>query len=388
MSEKNTSNNELAESLKIHRRDIMKHAVAFGVATAVTPAISKYAAAAGELNVLMWDDELDEKIIAAFEKATQIKVNFLKFGANEEMINKLKAGNGDGVDIFTPTMHRSPQLKDLGVAAPIDMKRLEKTVASLNPVMVKAGNDAWNFGKGSTYLPHVWGTEGISWRTDKWNPKGGEPSYGDLWSKENEGKMMGRPHSIMLTLGLWLETQGKLPKNAMWDAYKGPEQMAKAWDVVTKYAIDNKKQVKTFWKSGAAPQKDGLLNQGVVVAQTWEGPIFSMKNEGNPVNYRAPKEGALAWVDGLCISTKCQNIDGAYKFIEMLLNKELAGKAIDFHNYNSVVLGADAIANANYAKNFKEGFPGDALAKLNPWPSEPQWYADKRTEYENKFASV
>lgn len=375
-------------SAKIQRRSVLKHAGAFGVAAAVAPAISKYGFGAGELNVLMWDDELDQKIIDAFEKETGVKFIFHKFGANEEVLQKMTVGKGEGYDLCAPTMNRMPQWKDLGVLQAFDLKRLDKTLAKLNPAMLKSGNELWNFGKGTTWLPHVWGTEGISWRTDKWSPKGGETSYGDLWDPQHKGKVMGRPHSLLLTCGLWLETVGKLPKNAMWDAYKNPENMKKTWDIVTKYAIDNKSQIKTFWKSGADPQKDGFLNQGVVVGQTWEGPVFGLKNAGEPVNYRAPKEGAMAWVDGISLSAKAKNLDAAYKFIEMMLDTNLAGKAIDYHNYNSAVIGADKLADAKYGKNFAEAFPGDSLAKLNPWPPEPQWYADKRTEYQNQFVSA
>ena len=67
---------------------------------------------------------------------------------------------------------------------------------------------------------------------------------------------------------------------------------------------------------------------------------------------------------------------------------ELAGEAIDHHGYNSPVLGADKFAGAAYAKNFADAYPGDALANLNPWPAEPQWYADARTEFVNRFTSA
>ena len=67
---------------------------------------------------------------------------------------------------------------------------------------------------------------------------------------------------------------------------------------------------------------------------------------------------------------------------------EAAGKAIEKHGYNSPVIGADKFAGDKYAKNFGDAYPGDALSKLNPWPSEPQWYADLRAQYVNKFQSA
>jgi spermidine/putrescine transport system substrate-binding protein len=106
------------------------------------------------------------------------------------------------------------------------------------------------------------------------------------------------------------------------------------------------------------------------------------------VTYQAPKEGALAWVDGMALSKAAENVDQAYEFVKFCFNQEPAGKAIDKHGYNSAVLGADAYASAQYKKNFSEAYPGNALANLNPWPSEPQWYADVRTEYRNKFVNA
>jgi spermidine/putrescine transport system substrate-binding protein len=52
------------------------------------------------------------------------------------------------------------------------------------------------------------------------------------------------------------------------------------------------------------------------------------------------------------------------------------------------VIGAEKFASAQYAQNFADAYPGDALANLNPWPTTQPWYADVRTEYVNKFVSA
>jgi len=96
----------------------------------------------------------------------------------------------------------------------------------------------------------------------------------------------------------------------------------------------------------------------------------------------------MAWVDGMAIPVGAKNIDAVYAFIEVAYDAEPAGKAIDTHGYNSPVIGADKFASAQYAKNFADAYPGDALANLNPWPPTQPWYADVRTEYVNKFESA
>lgn len=96
----------------------------------------------------------------------------------------------------------------------------------------------------------------------------------------------------------------------------------------------------------------------------------------------------MAWVDGMSVPIGAKNMDQIYEFVKFAFQPEPAGKAIDKHGYNSPVLGADKFAGDVYKKNFAEAYPGDALAKLNPWPAEAPWYADVRTEYRNKFVNA
>ncbi|MDH3413469.1 MAG: extracellular solute-binding protein [Gammaproteobacteria bacterium] len=374
---------------RMKRRAVLKGGAAVTAAAAVGPWIvsSNVLAAAGEVNILMWSDYLPPDFMEGFTQKTGIKINYTGIGSNEEIITKMKATKGRGVDICSPTNMRSPQWVDLELLQPFDYGRI-KNLKNVNPAMVKVGDEEWNFaGKGSHWLPHIWGTEAVAWRTDLYSPPGGIPSYGNIWDPANKGKTMMRPHSGMLGAGLYLETTGALDKGAMKKAYNDEATMRKTWQAVTDYCIKNKSQVKLFWND-ADSQKNGLLNEGVIVGQTWDGPPLALKSAGEPVTYQAPKEGALAWVDGMSLSRGAGDLDAVYAFLDYCYEPEPAGKAIDKHGYNSAVLGADKFAGAQYKKNFAEAYPGDALSNLWPWPKEPQWYADVRTEYRNKFVNA
>ncbi|HSS64586.1 MAG TPA: extracellular solute-binding protein [Gammaproteobacteria bacterium] len=374
---------------RMKRRAVLKGGAAVTAAAAVGPWIvsSNVLAASGEVNILMWSDYLPPDFIDSFNKKTGIQVNYTGIGSNEEIITKMKATKGRGVDICSPTNMRSPQWVELELLQPFDYGRIPN-LNNVNPAMVRVGDEEWNFnGKGSHWLPHIWGTEAVAWRTDKYAPPGGIPSYGNIWDPANKGKTMMRPHSGMLGAGLYLETTGALEPGAMKKAYNDEATMRKTWSTVTDYCIKNKAQVKLFWND-ADSQKNGLLNEGVIVGQTWDGPPLALKSAGEPVTYQAPKEGALAWVDGMSLSRGAGDLEAVYAFINYCYEPEPAGKAIDKHGYNSAVLGADKFAGAQYKKNFSEAYPGDALANLWPWPKEPQWYADVRTEYRNKFVNA
>jgi spermidine/putrescine transport system substrate-binding protein len=378
---------KIGKKQNLSRRSVLQGAVAVGAVLAAPAIISRRAlASSGELNVLMWSDYLPPEFLEGFKKETGITINHTGIGSNEEIINKMKATKGRGFDLVSPTNMRSPQWIDLGLLQPFDSAKVN--TSTLNPAMVAVGETEWNFeGKGVHWLPQLWGTEALGWRTDLWQPEGGVPSYGDIWSPEMKGKTMGRPHSMMLGAGLYLETTGDLAPGSMRKAYDSEEVMRPIWEKVTKFCIDNKEQVKLFWDD-ADSQKNGLLNDGVVIGQTWDGPILAMKSAGEPVTYQAPKEGALAWVDGISMPIGAENIDEIYAFLNYSFKPENGGLTADKTGYNSAVLGADQHISEVAKKNFSEAYPGDALTNLFPWPKEPQWYADVRTEYRNKFVNA
>jgi len=370
----------------VSRRTVIKGVAVAGAGALAAPVFIKDALAASEINILMWSDYLPDQFIADFAKSSGITINYTEVGSNKEITNKMMSNRGQGFDLVSPTNNQGLEWEPLELLQPFDMKRVP--LANVNPAMTKIGDMDWNFkGKGSHWLPHIWGTEGIAWRTDKWTPSGIAPSYGDVWSDANAGKTMGRPHSMMLCAGLYMETIGELNPGDMWKAYKSEDDMRPIWDKVTSWCIARKKNIKLLWNDADA-QKNGLLNEGIIVGQTWDGPPLKLKTDGEPVMYQAPKEGAMAWVDGLSMPVGARNIDEIYEFIKFSYEAKNAGKAIDSHGYNSPVLGADQQAGATYKKNFADAYPGDSLANLNPWPPQAPWYGEVRTEYENKFKSA
>jgi spermidine/putrescine transport system substrate-binding protein len=370
------------------RRTLLKAGAAAGAVTFAGPAIVKNAlSASGELNLLMWSDEFPDPVVPNFEKATGIKVNMTPFSQNEEQINKLQATGGEGFDLCQPTRDRAPQFKDLGVLAPFDMNKLKNT-GNLIPAMLEGSTSLWTWEDGLYHLPHCWGSEAISWRTDKWQPKDpAQLSFGDLWNEEVKGHVQGRPHSMLLGIGLWWDGSGKLPSNRMLDAFKDPETFKKIYDQILPFAIEHKAWIKQFWDS-ADNTKSGLMENDVWIGQTWDGPALSLKKEGKPVNYQAPKEGAITWLDGLSMPKAAANVDQIYEFINYLHTPEASAAVAEGSGYNPVVTGADALLSDTAKKNFAEAYPGDSLKNLWHRPPESSWLGDLKLEYADKFKSA
>ena len=377
--------NKTLKAAKVSRRSVLKGAAATGAAAAIGPWYIPNAFAAPVVNVLMWGEYLPDSVVADFKAKTGITVNHTKIGDNGEIISKMKAGGGAGYDLASPTNMRALQWADLGVLAPFDMNRIN--TSAVNPGMLAVGERDWNFGgKGSHWVPQLWGTESISWRTDKWQPDG-LPSFGDIW-EPNPGIdgafMMGRTYSMMTGCGIWMHHQGKMD---FWSSYNDEDTMRKNWETITEYCISKKGNPVKFW-SGADPQKQGFTSDGVVVGQTWDGPIAAMMKAGEPVAYQTTDEGALAWIDGITMSAKAENIDEAYELINYSFTPETGGQTVNEIGYNSAVNGASDHYSDETKALAKAIYPGDTSTKLNPWPPEPPWYADARAEYANKFETA
>ena len=377
--------NKTLKAAKVSRRSVLKGAAATGAAAAIGPWYIPNAFAAPVVNVLMWGEYLPDSVVADFKAKTGITVNHTKIGDNGEIISKMKAGGGAGYDLASPTNMRALQWADLGVLAPFDMNRIN--TSAVNPGMLAVGERDWNFGgKGSHWVPQLWGTESISWRTDKWQPDG-LPSFGDIW-EPNPGIdgafMMGRTYSMMTGCGIWMHHQGKMD---FWSSYNDEDTMRKNWETITDYCISKKGDLVKFW-SGADPQKQGFTSDGVVVGQTWDGPIAAMMKAGEPVAYQTTDEGALAWIDGITMSAKAENIDEAYELINYSFTPEVGGQTVNEIGYNSAVNGASDHYSDETKALAKAIYPGDTSTKLNPWPPEPPWYADARAEYANKFETA
>lgn len=371
----------------ISRRSLLKASAALGAVGFASPLYVKNAfSSSGELNLLMWSDEFPDPVIPNFEKASGIKVNQTPFSQNEEQINKLQATGGEGFDLCQPTINRAPQYKDLNVLAPFDTSKLTNA-SNILPSMMDNANKLWTWEDGQYYMPHCWGSEALSYRTDLYKGDPTQLSYGSLWDEGVKGHVQGRPHSYLLSIGLWWDGNGKMPSNRMLDGYKDEDSFKKVWDPILAFAIENKAFVKQFWDS-ADNTKSGLMENDVWIGLTWDGPPLSLKKEGKPVNYTAPKEGAIAWVDGLSLMKSAKNVDQVYAFLNYLHTPEASAAVAEGSGYNPVVTGADALLSDVAKKNFQEAFPGDALKNLWPWPVEPAWYAEIRSQYADKFKAA
>lgn len=387
---KNSS--DIAKENSINRRDFIKQSTLAGAAVFASASVGPWfikdaRSSSGKLNLFTWPDYSKPEVIAAFEKATGIKVKLTNYSTNQECMNKLRAARATGFDIAQPSLTEFQLHMEHELYREIDESKIPNLKNLETAFYEKSKELGGVIGGKRVGLPYDWGTEAMAWNTAKKEFKYGDLSFGSMWEEELIGKVTCRPHSVFIGAGLHLESIGKIESNRMYDTYASEEKMRKVYDEILAFLIEKKKNIKMFWNN-AQDHQLAFLQNGCVVGQTWDGPILTMKKEGKPVSYMAPKEGAMTWVDSMAIVKNAKNIEQAYAFINWAYTPEAGAIMAKSTGYNSVVKGAADLLDDKTKKNFQEAYPADALEKLWWYVSEPAWFVPARTEYRDKFQAA
>jgi spermidine/putrescine transport system substrate-binding protein len=370
-----------------NRRLLLQSAAAGGLVAAGPWYVRDALSSSGEVSWFTWEDYAPKKLVDRFEKDTGIKLKVTTFSSNEEQLNKLRAARGEGFDMCAPSVAWVGAHVAAGNLQPVDLSKVTK-LSAMAKSFQRLPEEVGAVVGGKHYcVAYDWGSEAMAFNTQKVKLAWPTASFGDLWDPQHKGKMLCRPRSIMLGTGLWMEGKGELPPGTMKKAYHDQAAFELGYGKAMEYTIKNKPQIGKFWTSTAETQA-GFLQEGMVIGMTWDGPINTMRNEGNPVQYLAPKEGALAWSDTIAITKGAKNIAQIYAFIDWALNPEVGGLMADETGYNSVVIGAEKHTKPNFTKNFNDAYPGDAIERLWFQGEEQPWFIAKRQEFANKIQAA
>ncbi len=368
----------------ISRRSAIKAAAAVGLGVLASPAIVKQAlSSSGQVNFMGWAGYDFKPAFADFTKSTGIKMNFIEQPEQDTFTAQAKLAKGQGLyDICEPTADHIANWLEQDLIQPWNEKNI--ALDNVTPSLLEGAAASLEVVGGKRYLtPSCWGTEAITFNTQEAPQKYGDCSLSVLWDPKYEGKVTVRPHSGLAALGRWLDTQGKLPHPFI-ESYKDEKIMRANWDVILTNAKQFKKDIGQFWKDENTAQGAFRAN-GCVVGQTWDSSAFQLKQDGVPVSYVAPKEGAFAWMQGMILFKDAKNVEQAEAFIKWLNTPKGAALWGTAFTANPCSKGSVELLAQPVKDQYNSAFPGDALSKLWWWPSQPTWYLGVRNEYADKF---
>ena len=101
--------------------------------------------------------------------------------------------------------------------------------------------------------------------------------------------------------------------------------MSKAYkamlDKITETLIAAKPVVKNYWANGDS-LLESMRSSEVFVAMAWDAGGWKLHADNAAIDFKAPSEGALGWIDTFAIPAKAENVAAAYKWINFMMKPE------------------------------------------------------------------
>ena len=371
--------------MSISRRRFLQGTAAAGAVAAAPSFYINKALAQGEpLRIYAWAGYFSDEMLADFTDKTGIRATFTPYGTNDELMNSLRATDGSGFDVIMPTVDRVPGYLDYDLIQPLDESRINWDGALQSAI---EGSEVGGVVDGRRYFaPSDWGTEAIAYHRRFVDIDRETLSYADLWNPDNGQGVTVRGHSALVGIGLWLEREGRLPF-PMLESYRSEEAMRANFDVILEEAVKHKNLLVQFWDTENEAQAAFRTN-GAIIGQTWDSTAFRLKQEGEDIAYAAPREGALAWMEGFVIPKNAQNPDAVYELINWYYTPEAGAMFVEATGYNSTSVGAEELLPEETRQFFRDSYTDADLENLWWWPIQEPWYVTLRNEYQDRYLSA
>lgn len=284
---------------------------------------------AESLSVYNWADYIDESILEAYEEEYGVEIIYDTYASNEDLLAKLQAG-ATGYDVIFPSDYMVGQMIELGLLAEID------TAVIPNFAHISEDFRDAPFDPGNQYcVPYQWGTTGLSYRLGYSYFNENIP---DSWAYLFDPELLAQYADDGINV---LNDQRELIGAALiYLGYSGNSideaELAEAQALIL--------AAKPFWKTfNSEDYKDSLLvADEVVLSHAWSGDAahaywatYNEEKEASNWGYAIPKEGAVKWMDNMCITASSTRHATAVHFINYLLEPENSAAITNFTYYAS-----------------------------------------------------
>jgi|MDTC01.3.fsa_nt_gb spermidine/putrescine transport system substrate-binding protein len=174
------SESRFRKIIELNRRKFIKSSAAGLAASAILPA---KAFAAGELNILVWCDHADSKLIAPFEKEHGIKVNVKTYEGTGTALSILEQSAPGDWDVLVVDAPDVPQVASLG-----HLSELDEDIAP-DDIFPRLTNAPWSKVDGKVYaFPEKFGYYGFCYNKNVVDPE--DAKRGDIaWNSKYKGRI-------------------------------------------------------------------------------------------------------------------------------------------------------------------------------------------------------
>jgi spermidine/putrescine transport system substrate-binding protein len=257
------------------------------------------------LVVVNWKDygSDDQEFVQMFEEKYDCTIVHEYMASEEELLTKLRTVGVGEFDVVLPNSSILPQAIKEELLQPIDPAELENYDALIDTFL---GRSEATDGGEMYAVPWVWGSTSIAYNTELVDDE--INSVDVFWDEDYRGEVAIRDdyNDAIMLAAMHL---GQDPNE--------PDDL----EAIKEALIEQKPYNRTYWKTGDEFSKL-FANEQISVGLAWSGQTLSMKNDGLPIGYVVPKEGAIGWLDYWAIVKDAPHKDLALKFIDELISAD------------------------------------------------------------------
>lgn len=267
-----------------------------------------------ELVILSWGDYMDPELLEEFkDQNPDLNVKYSSVPSNEEMYT-LASTEGCDVDIMLPSDYTIEKMAKHDLIAEIDVTKLE------NFQYVSEFAATCTFDPESKYsVPYAYGTVGILYNKNL--VKEPVTSWNILWN-EKYSKKIAMYDSIRDSLAVALIVLG-------YDINTTNEEELKQAGALLK---NQKKLVYTY---GTDDLKDIMIAGSCAMAVMYSGDAAFAMMENEDLGFSVPDEGSNIWTDSFVVMKNTDNMEGALRFIDFMLDPENSARNTYYLGYSN-----------------------------------------------------
>ena len=288
------------------------------------------AAAAEEVRVYNWSDYIDESLLAKFTEETGIDLVYDVFDSNEMLETKMLAGSS-GYDVVVPSGTFLQRQIQAGAFMKLDRSKLPNYGNLWDMVSERVAK----YDPGNQYaVNYMWGTTGIGVNINKVKEVLGDDAPVNSLALIFDPKNMEKLSQCGVHL---LDAPTEMIPAAL--AYLGLDPDAQDEETLAKAEPVLEAIAPYVLKFHSSEYINALANGDICAVFGWSGDVLMARDRaaeadnGVEIEYHIPKEGALMWFDELAIPADAPNPDGAYKFINFMLDAHNIAAASNYVYY-------------------------------------------------------
>ncbi len=260
-----------------------------------------------QLDIYTWTQYVDKQLLKTFTTQTGIKVLTDIYDSNEVMLNKLQAGGGGTYSVIYPSDYMVQKMAEKGLLVEIN----HQSLIGLNNLFPRFQNPSYD-PNNSYSIPFSWGTTGLIYNSEIIKTPPDDWDY--LWqNKDKLNKRITLLNDVREVMGAVLRMLGYSYNS------KNEDEVKQAYE-----------KLKVLKPAIAAFDTDAWRNQIVagdlILSMCYSSDAVKIIQENPKFKYVVPKSGSSLWTDTIVIPKSAANPDGAYAWINFILQPEVAAQ--------------------------------------------------------------